>query len=212
MVNLSEPALLLVFTLVMAALLLALLFRLRNSSDRAADLQRLRWLKLLFISAVFISVAQLPSLHAWLHSLNTPHTISKQENSPSLPEKMHPPPDKAVSEFPELVSTGFVAVLRYNEGGIDFAKKENYMQVLARRILKTNEEVIITGHTDYVGTVKDNHQLGLALANSVAHKMEEYGVATDRITVESAGENQPVASNTTEEGRRRNRRVEIRLR
>lgn len=86
------------------------------------------------------------------------------------------------------------------------------MQALARRIIKTNEEVIITGHTDYVGTVKDNHQLGLAHANTVAQKLEKYCVPSEMITVESAGENQPVASNTTEEGRRLNRRVEIRLR
>ncbi|MCD6225231.1 MAG: OmpA family protein [Deltaproteobacteria bacterium] len=57
-----------------------------------------------------------------------------------------------------------------------------------------------------------NWDLAGARASSVVRVLEESGVAKEQMRAISAGENNPIASNETEEGRAKNRRVEIRIR
>ena len=71
--------------------------------------------------------------------------------------------------------------------------------------------VIVVGHTDSVGTDAYNQRLSLARANSVKTYLVNKGIASERIRTEGRGESQPVADNATEEGRARNRRVEIQV-
>ena len=71
--------------------------------------------------------------------------------------------------------------------------------------------VIVVGHTDSVGTDTYNQRLSLARANSVKTYLVDKGIASQRIRTEGRGESQPVADNATEEGRARNRRVEIQV-
>ena len=70
----------------------------------------------------------------------------------------------------------------------------------------------IIGHTDSTGSSSYNLGLSTRRANSVAAVLIDSGVAPGRIRVTGAGEDQPVASNLTEEGRAQNRRVEIVIR
>lgn len=67
----------------------------------------------------------------------------------------------------------------------------------------------IEGHTDSVGSVKYNKELSLRRATSVAGELGRRGIARNRITIEGYGEGDPIASNNSEAGRARNRRVEI---
>jgi len=69
--------------------------------------------------------------------------------------------------------------------------------------------IIIHGHADGSGPEKLNVQLSGARANSVKKYLVAKGVDPSRIRVESFGPHQPAASNDTEEGRAKNRRVEI---
>jgi len=69
----------------------------------------------------------------------------------------------------------------------------------------------IHGHTDDMGKEKYNLELSLKRANFIAEYVEAKGVAPDRLTVEGFGSDQPLAPNTTEDGRARNRRVEVQL-
>lgn len=71
--------------------------------------------------------------------------------------------------------------------------------------------VEIGGHTDNVGSVASNNELSQARAISVAKVLVAGGVDKSRIQVYGLGSSQPVASNSTEEGRQANRRVEIKL-
>ena len=71
--------------------------------------------------------------------------------------------------------------------------------------------IIVEGHTDSVGAASFNYELGRRRAQNVADYLIAKGVSPSRISVVSAGENAPVASNGNEAGRRRNRRVEIRV-
>lgn len=67
----------------------------------------------------------------------------------------------------------------------------------------------IRGYTDNTGAETHNLRLSAARAQAVAEYLVESNVGEKRITFEGFGSSNPVASNATEEGRRRNRRVEI---
>jgi len=70
----------------------------------------------------------------------------------------------------------------------------------------------ITGHADSQGSDEYNQELSLRRASSVAQALTDRGVQPARIIAQGRGEQQPIASNQTAEGRAKNRRVEIRLR
>ena len=72
--------------------------------------------------------------------------------------------------------------------------------------------VEVSGHTDNVGSLASNNELSQKRAISVAKILVGQGVEKSRIQVFGAGPTQPIASNSTEEGRQANRRVEIKLR
>jgi OOP family OmpA-OmpF porin len=67
----------------------------------------------------------------------------------------------------------------------------------------------IEGHTDSTGSEATNRALSLGRANSVRDYLVQQGVETARISVVGLGPDQPVADNSTNQGRARNRRVEI---
>ena len=69
--------------------------------------------------------------------------------------------------------------------------------------------VQVIGHTDNTGDAGYNQGLSERRANAVADVLMNGGVAFGRIQTFGRGEDQPVASNLSEEGRAQNRRVEI---
>ena len=70
--------------------------------------------------------------------------------------------------------------------------------------------VDLEGHTDSKGDDAHNQRLSLRRAESVKRWLvEREGIAADRFTTRGAGESRPVASNDTDEGRQKNRRVEV---
>ena len=69
--------------------------------------------------------------------------------------------------------------------------------------------VTIAGHTCWLGTEAHNQVLSIQRAQAVADFITSQGIEADRLVVEAYGESQPIATNQTDEGRQRNRRVEI---
>jgi OmpA-OmpF porin, OOP family len=69
----------------------------------------------------------------------------------------------------------------------------------------------LTGHTDNVGSAAYNRSLGLGRAKTVKRFFQEFGMAEDQIRTDSQGPAKPIAPNDTEEGRSKNRRVEIKV-
>jgi outer membrane protein OmpA-like peptidoglycan-associated protein len=68
----------------------------------------------------------------------------------------------------------------------------------------------VVGHTDNVGTAEYNNDLSMRRATAVVDALvATYGVSADRLKASGAGFSQPVASNDTDEGRAKNRRVEL---
>ena len=77
---------------------------------------------------------------------------------------------------------------------------------------QNNYEITIVGHTDSVGSNAYNFRLSRRRAESVKAKLLEFGLSEDRIVgIEAMGEEQPIATNATKEGRAQNRRVEFKL-
>ncbi len=75
-----------------------------------------------------------------------------------------------------------------------------------------NYEITIVGHTDSIGSNQYNFGLSRRRAEAVKAKLLEFGLAEDRIVgIEAMGEEQPIATNATKEGRAQNRRVEFKL-
>ncbi|MGR3792935.1 OmpA family protein [Vannielia sp. SX4] len=70
-------------------------------------------------------------------------------------------------------------------------------------------EVEVAGHTDSVGKASDNQRLSERRAQSVADYLIENGIAPERLTAKGYGEEKPVASNDTAEGKGKNRRIEF---
>ena len=67
----------------------------------------------------------------------------------------------------------------------------------------------IVGHTDSTGDAAYNQRLSLQRANAVKSALVDRGIQASRLETEGAGQNQPVASNDTPEGRALNRRVAL---
>ncbi len=72
-------------------------------------------------------------------------------------------------------------------------------------------KVEIDGHTDSVGSDTYNQRLSQARAKAVVDYLVKHGISRDRLVAKGFGESQPVAPNTTPEGRAKNRRVEFKI-
>jgi OmpA-OmpF porin, OOP family len=83
---------------------------------------------------------------------------------------------------------------------------------LLDRVIANMKRVNITegevrGYTDSTGSAAHNLALSERRAQAVADYLKENGIASGRLTVKGLGEENPVASNATAEGRQKNRRV-----
>jgi len=68
----------------------------------------------------------------------------------------------------------------------------------------------VQGHTDNVGSDDYNLKLSDARAASVVAWLVSKGITADRLTAQGYGMRQPIADNGSDEGRAKNRRVELR--
>jgi outer membrane protein OmpA-like peptidoglycan-associated protein len=89
------------------------------------------------------------------------------------------------------------------------ASQENLTNLA--KILNKYEDtnILLEGHTDSDGSEEYNLQLSRSRANSVANYLEGLNVNPTRFTIMGYGEQQPIASNETVEGKKQNRRVEV---
>jgi outer membrane protein OmpA-like peptidoglycan-associated protein len=87
------------------------------------------------------------------------------------------------------------------------------VKAVAQNLLRyPDSQIQIIGHTDNTGSASYNQDLSQRRAVSVANVLRDSGVPNFRIAAFGRGEDQPIASNLTEQGRAQNRRVEIIIR
>jgi len=103
--------------------------------------------------------------------------------------------------------------LEFNTGKSTIRSTSNAsLDDLAKLLIeKPQYKLLIEGHTDNVGKRTSNVTLSKNRANAVKNYLVKKGVSATRFQVQWFGPDKPIADNTTDEGRQRNRRVEMTL-
>ena len=103
-------------------------------------------------------------------------------------------------------------------GGVQFATGTANLNASAREGLARFAGIVasypglrfnVEGHTDSTGSLATNNELSLRRASAVREYLIGQGIAPERIDVAGLGPSRPIEDNSTDQGRARNRRVEI---
>ena len=91
--------------------------------------------------------------------------------------------------------------------------KQSFQPVIVSiaKVLKEYDKTLVqvNGYTDNTGSAAINNPLSVKRANAVADFLKVQGIAGNRIVANGYGSANPIATNSTAEGREQNRRVEI---
>jgi OOP family OmpA-OmpF porin len=121
--------------------------------------------------------------------------------------------DISVTELADKLTTeGFVTLYVNFDTGKSTIKPDSAQTLdAAAGALKAagDLQVEVGGHTDNVGTPEANLRLSQERAQAVMAALVERGIKADRLTAKGYGPTSPIADNRTEEGRAKNRRVEL---
>jgi OmpA-OmpF porin, OOP family len=113
-----------------------------------------------------------------------------------------------------LKATGHVAVygIYFDTGKWDLKPESDKAIAEVAKLMKTDTglKLYVVGHTDNVGTLESNMKLSQNRAEAVMQVLvKTHGIAASRLKSFGNGPYAPVATNDTEEGRAKNRRVEL---
>jgi OOP family OmpA-OmpF porin len=114
--------------------------------------------------------------------------------------------------YDALNKDGFMALYINFDTGKSDIKPESLPiidQIAALMNAHADLELSIEGHTDNVGTPASNKTLSEQRAKSVMNAVVQKGIAAGRLTAVGWGQDRPIADNRSEDGRAKNRRVEI---
>lgn len=116
-----------------------------------------------------------------------------------------------VSEHEFITTQKYIINFRYNS--YDFSDKsfQTFERITELLVQHPKADIIVKGHTDSYGNYKYNKKLSKLRANSVKSYFVDQGINSSRIKAVGMGQKNPIGSNKTLKGRRRNRRVEIDL-
>ncbi|MBY3790551.1 OmpA family protein [Photobacterium carnosum] len=90
------------------------------------------------------------------------------------------------------------------------AANERALQPMAKRLTRyPSATIVVTGYTSNTGTAAYNQALSEKRAHAVASELAKYVINPDQVTAQGMGEQHPITTNATAEGRAQNRRVEI---
>ncbi len=120
-------------------------------------------------------------------------------------------PGATVERIGEGIAVTFASGLLYDFDS-DVVKSEagKNLRSLAQSLEKyPGSDILIVAHTDQVGPASYNQGLSERRASAAANYLVAQGVVRSRVSTRGMGETDPVASNDTESGRARNRRVEV---
>lgn len=106
------------------------------------------------------------------------------------------------------------------KGDVSFETRSSELSEKANRVLdelaadfvkRDYKDIVVVGHTDNRGADAFNMRLSRDRAQAVRDRLVAGGVKGSRIATDGKGPTQPIATNDTEEGRAKNRRVEIQV-
>ncbi|KJZ45703.1 OmpA family protein [Pseudomonas fluorescens] len=119
-------------------------------------------------------------------------------------------PEPVQSEVITLSDAGDV-LFAFNQSELTPAAQSKLDSLMPKLQSADVVSIKVIGHTDSVGSDTYNQALSERRASSVAAYLLSQGVAPNKLTSEGKGQSQPVADNETEEGRAKNRRVELHI-
>ncbi len=138
--------------------------------------------------------------------------VVEPEPEPPAPEpepEPPPPPVEVIADTIELRDT-----VQFETGeAVLLAASEQLLDEVAKILADHPEllEVSIEGHTDDVGSESSNKKLSKKRAAAVRTYLIGKGIDKKRLVTDGFGEAQPVADNTSDDGRFKNRRVEFKI-
>jgi len=125
---------------------------------------------------------------------------------PQYPASVKPEPVQ--SEVITLSDAGDV-LFAFNQSELTPAAQSKLDSLMPKLQSDDVVSIKVIGHTDSVGSDTYNQALSERRASSVAAYLLSQGLTPNKLTSEGKGQSQPVADNETEEGRAKNRRVEL---
>ncbi len=114
--------------------------------------------------------------------------------------------------FEKINNDGSIALYINFETGKSEIKTESapiINQIVEMMKQNPDLKISIEGHTDDTGNAASNQTLSESRAKSVMNELISKGIVSSRLKSKGWGQTKPIADNTTEEGKQKNRRVEI---
>jgi OmpA-OmpF porin, OOP family len=157
-------------------------------------------------------------------SIDHPDCAAKKVEPPKPVEPPPPPPKPAEPAPPpppptpappapvsvkQTITIQAEALFDFDKYALKPAGRKSIDDAIAKMQQLDVELIIATGHTDSRGTDAYNQKLSERRATTVKNYMVSKGVPAAKITTLGKGETQPVATNKTDAGRAKNRRVDI---
>jgi outer membrane protein OmpA-like peptidoglycan-associated protein len=136
----------------------------------------------------------------------------QEERQTAAAEKdnVQPPPSK-IQEVAPLLERKFLIYFQHNSNELPEEAFETLNQVAAFMLQSPGASISIKGYTDSTGSKSYNVSVSEFRANTIKIFLVGKGLDPSRIKTFGLGPENPIASNETEEGRRKNRRVELEL-
>jgi outer membrane protein OmpA-like peptidoglycan-associated protein len=158
--------------------------------------------------------------------LDRPGTLTRiaeaLKSAPSSPgahgTQTPPPPPPALRPLPDIEVGGGDEGVTLTINNLNFrpdsaqllASEAPRLDALAKALLAlTDRSFLVAGHAADTGKPAGEKRLSLDRARAIAEALQKRGVPADRLVYEGRGATEPVAPNTDEAGRARNRRVQI---
>jgi outer membrane protein OmpA-like peptidoglycan-associated protein len=120
-------------------------------------------------------------------------------------------PGATVERVGEGIQVTFASGLLYDvdSDAIRSEGAQNLRNLAASLKRYANTDLLIIGHTDATGTAAYNQNLSERRARNAADYLSIQGVSASRLHASGLGETEAIASNDTEAGRQKNRRIEV---
>ncbi|WP_256002933.1 MULTISPECIES: OmpA family protein [Pedobacter] len=131
-----------------------------------------------------------------------PEPVRPVPPAPPAPEKPAPAPEKPNYNFRNVL-------FEFDSGVLKTASFETLDQIAREMKKDPSVKFILHGHSSVEGSAEHNMSLSNDRANSVKSYLINAGISANNLTIKAHGSTQPTASNSTEEGRAKNRRVEF---
>ena len=142
-----------------------------------------------------------------------PDVEAAQEASTAEPNEKSVEKGSKAPGLGEYLSSKSEPVIYFDHNRSDIKPQYNDLLDEIAGVLKekiSQAKITLAGHTDSTGGERYNASLSVRRARAVElYLRDNQEIPAERVTVKAYGQNSPIASNETEEGRAKNRRVEV---